>query len=132
LQEEPGEYHILSDYKFFCFNGEIASCQVINRTGPRAGYGSFYDENWNSMEAVHPGYPIIKAQPKPACLDEMIGQVKKLSRAYQIFVRIDFYATTKGAVFGEFTPTPGLGYGYSVYGQKLLLSYWDKYCGGLV
>ena len=132
LQGEAGQYHILSDYKLFCFNGEIAACHLINRTGPKSGFGSCYDEHWNSIESVHPGYPEVGPQPKPACWDEMLAQVKTLSRAYQIFVRLDYYATTKGAVFGEFTPTPGLGNGYSPFGQKLLLSYWDKYCKGLV
>jgi hypothetical protein len=132
LQEEPGKYKILNDYKFFCFNGEIASCQLINRLGPKAGFGSFYDENWQPMEAVHPGYTLVPPQPKPACLEEMVAYVKTLSKAYKIFCRIDFYATTKGAVFGEFTPTPGMGAGYSRFGRQLLLSYWDKYCKGLV
>lgn len=132
LQENAGEYKILNDYKFFCFNGEIASCQLINRLGPKAGFGSFYDEYWRPMEAVHPGYTLIPPQPRPNCLEEMVEHVKTLSKAYQIFCRIDFYATTKGAVFGEFTPTPGMGAGYSKFGQRLLLSYWDKYCTGLV
>jgi hypothetical protein len=42
------------------------------------------------MEAVHPGYPSLRPT-KSCCLDEMIGQAEK----------------------------PGLGYGYSVYGQIL-------------
>lgn len=132
LQEEPGKYKVLNDYKFFCFNGEIASCQLINRLGPKAGFGSFYDEHWNPMEAVHPGYTLVAPKPRPECLEEMVQQVKVLSRAYKIFCRIDFYATTKGAVFGEFTPTPGMGEGYSKFGQRLLLRYWDKYCADLV
>lgn len=132
LQEQPGTYKVLNDYKFFCFNGEIASCQLINRLGPKAGFGSFYDAHWNPMEAVHPGYTLVPAQPAPACLEEMVAHVKRLSCTYGIFCRIDFYATTKGAVFGEFTPTPGMGAGYSKYGQGLLLDYWDKYCTGLV
>ena len=132
LQEQPGVYKILNDYKFFCFNGEIASCQLINRKGPKAGFGSFYNERWEPMKAVHPGYTLVDPQPAPACLEEMVVQVKALSRAYRIFCRIDFYATTEGAVFGEFTPTPGLGRGYSAYGQRLLVSFWDKYCTGLV
>jgi hypothetical protein len=132
LQEEPDQYKVLNDYKFFCFNGEIASCQLINRLGPKAGFGSFYDEHWNPMEAVHPGYTLVAPKPRPECLEEMVQQVKILSEAYKIFCRIDFYATTKGAVFGEFTPTPGMGEGYSKFGQRLLLNYWDKYCAGLV
>ena len=132
LEEEHGVYKVLNDYKFFCFNGEIASCHLINRLGPKAGFGSFYDEHWNPMEAVHPGYTLVDPKPKPECLEEMVQHVKTLSKAYKIFCRIDFYATTKGAVFGEFTPTPGMGEGYSKYGQRLLVSYSDKYCRGLV
>lgn len=132
LQEQAGSYKILNDYKFFCFNGEIASCQLINRLGPKAGFGSFYDENWTPMQAVHPGYTLVPPQPKPDCLVEMVEHVKRLSSAYKIFCRIDFYATTKGAVFGEFTPTPGMGAGYSAFGRRLLISHWDKYCTGLV
>lgn len=132
LQEKPGEFRVLNDYKFLCFNGEIASCHLINRLGPKAGFGSFYDENWNYMEPVHPGYTVVGPQPKPECLEEMVEHVKALSKAYQIFCRIDFYATTKGAVFGEFTPTPGMGEGFSKFGHRLMLDYWDKYCTGLV
>ncbi len=132
LQELPGTYKILNDYKFFCFNGEIASCQLINRRGPKAGFGSFYNDRWEPMAAVHPGYTLVEPHPVPDCFEEMVAQVKVLSRAYRIFCRIDFYATVNGAVFGEFTPTPGLGRGYSAFGQRLLVSFWDKYCAGLV
>jgi hypothetical protein len=62
----------------------------------------------------------------------MLDQAKRLSRAYEIFVRIDFYATDNGAVFGEFTPTPSMGGGPTKFGQKLLMFYWDKYCNSKI
>lgn len=71
-------------------------------------------------------------QPPPVCLPEIIEQAITLSKTYELFVRIDFYATDNGAVFGEFTPTPGLGYGFTPFADKLLTSYWDKYCNGKV
>lgn len=132
LEQEQGEHGILNDYKFFCFNGEIACIQVINRVGPNQGYGSFYDENWNKIKKVTHTYKPAKTQSAPSCLDDMVASAKKLSKAYGIFVRIDFYATYKGCVFGEFTPTPSMGRNYSSFGRKLLLSYWDKYCAGLI
>lgn len=128
LQTSEGNYRILDDYKFMCFNGEIASCHVINRLSPKLGYGCFYDENWNRMRPLHKAYPEKGGQIKPSCFEDMIHQVKVLSKAYEIFVRIDFYATNKGAVFGEFTPTPGMGGNFSSYGKELLIKYWDKYC----
>lgn len=132
LKNEAGKHEILTDYKFYCFNGHIASCHVINRLSPKAGYASFYDEQWNKMPTVHVGYPFKEWQEKPACYKDMVNKVKKLSKAYEIFVRIDFYATSKGAVFGEFTPTPSLGNHFTDYGKQLLLNHWETYCKGMI
>lgn len=62
----------------------------------------------------------------------MVQLAKQLSKTYQLFVRVDFYATDKGAVFGEFSLTPHLGKNFTPYGEKLLTSYRDKYCNGMV
>jgi hypothetical protein len=132
LTNENGQNEILKDYKMYCFNGEIACIWVINRLSPKSGFGYFYDENWEPLKMVSNIYPKGKPELAPKCLKEMVKQAKALSKTYEIFVRIDFYATDKGAVFGEFTPTPGLGSCTSRYGQKLLISYWDKYCNGKV
>ncbi|QNL52034.1 hypothetical protein H8S90_10920 [Olivibacter sp. SDN3] len=132
LQNETAEHQILTDYKFYCFNGHIASCHVINRLSPKSGFASFYDEHWNKMPTVHVGYPFKEWQEKPKCYEDMVSKVKQLSRAYEIFVRIDFYATAKGAVFGEFTPTPSLGNHFTSYGKRLLLQHWEAYCKGMI
>lgn len=132
LQNEDGKHSILTDYKFFCFNGEIATIYEIERTGPKSGLSTFYDENWKQMKNVHIFYPPKPASKEPACFKDMVEQAKRLSKAYGIFVRLDFYATNKGAVFGEFTPTPALGGGHTRYGRKLLIEYWDKYCKGMI
>jgi glutathione synthase/RimK-type ligase-like ATP-grasp enzyme len=129
---EKGDSVIPDDYKFYTFNGEIACIQVINRTGRSKGATSFYDENWNQIERVQKDYLDGPKQTAPVCLEQMIENAKKLSKAYKIFVRIDFYATNKGALFGEFTPTPFRGNGFTSFGNKLLLRYWDKYCKGMI
>ncbi|QNL51645.1 hypothetical protein H8S90_08765 [Olivibacter sp. SDN3] len=134
LQNEAGEYLIPVDYKFYCFNGKIAGISVINRFGNHGGTRSFFNEDWIPMKPLLFSFPYdnISEQAKPKCFDEMVEQVKKLSKIYGIFVRIDFYATSKGAVFGEFTPTPGLGMGFTKFGQKLFTAYWDQYCKGQI
>jgi hypothetical protein len=132
VQTEDGRYAIPNDFKFLCFNGTVASIVVIDRLSPKEGYSYFYDEHWNKMKRVHHLYPGKVEPEKPACFDEMLEQAKKLSKAYGIFVRIDFFATSKGAVFCEFTPTPALGRGFTAYGKKLLLKYWDQYCPGTI
>jgi len=44
-----------------------------------------------------------KPPPKPLCWDEMLRSVKKIGTEMEIFTRVDFFATTRGAVFGEFS-----------------------------
>jgi hypothetical protein len=132
VQTEDGRYAIPNDFKFLCFNGTVASIVVIDRLSPKEGYSYFYDEHWNKMKRVHHLYPGKDEPEKPECFDEMLEQAKRLSKAYGIFVRIDFFATSKGAVFCEFTPTPALGRGFTSYGKKLLLKYWDQYCPGTI
>ena len=60
----------------------------------------------------------------PECFDEMVEAVKKIGSTLGIYMRIDMYATAKGAVFGEFTPTPHGGKGYSEWADKYLGSFW--------
>jgi len=132
VRTEQGEYKIPNDYKFFIFNGEVASIQVINRLSPKKGFTTFYDKDWNPMEAITTFYSKGTYQQPPACLKEMMEYAKTLSKAYEIFARIDFYATDKGAVFGEFTPTPALGKNFAPAAGQMLVNYWDKFCTGKI
>ena len=132
LQNENGTYGIQTDYKVFCFKGEVAAIWVINRESPSSGFSSCYDEHWNPIPMINGIYPFKAHQEKPSCFDEIVAQAKLLSLSYGIFVRIDFYATPKGAVFGEFTATPSMGKRFTRFGKKLLAEYWNKYCEGLV
>ena len=132
IRTEKGKYKIPDDYKFYMFNGEVACIQVINRLSPKDGFATYYDENWNQIESITTNYPTGTYQQAPACLKEMLGDARKLSKVYGVFARIDFYATDKGAVFGEFTPTPAMGKGFTPAGEKMLVNYWDKYCNGMI
>ncbi|SIT93817.1 TupA-like ATPgrasp [Pontibacter indicus] len=132
VTDEKGNQRIPDDYKFYMFNGEVACIQIINRLSPSRGKTSFYDVNWTPLPRVQLNYATGENQQAPKCLDEMVRAAKDLSRAYKIFARIDFYATHKGAVFGEITPTPFLGSAFTSFGNKLLISKWDKYCKGMI
>jgi hypothetical protein len=132
LRTEEGEYKIPKDYKFYMFNGQIARIEIINRLGPSEGYTSYYNEDWEQMENIGVKYLKAAFQSPPACLNDLIRQAKVLSKAYEMFIRIDFYATDRGAVFGEFTPTPGLGKCFTPEADKLFADYWDKACNGML
>ncbi len=132
LRDEKGEYRIPDDYKFYMLNGEVACIQVINRLSPCSGFDSCYDENWSQIPNISTYYPPAACQPAPKCLHEMMEQARQLSKSYQIFVRVDFYATDQGPVFGEFTPTPGLGKTFTPAAEKLFISYWDEVCQDMI
>jgi hypothetical protein len=132
VRTEQGDYKIPINYKFHTFNGVIAGINVINRAGPKEGFMRAYDENWNLIKDISNDFPKGPYQDPPACLSEMIKQAKTLSRAYQIYVRLDFFATHKGAIFGEFTPTPSVGNYFTRAADKKFINYWDKNCKGMI
>lgn len=106
----------LSDYKFFCFNGEPQFCQVIRDRRTKETI-DFYDMKWNHMPFVGLNSllnPFVKngltAVEKPHALDVMIDICRKLSKDIP-FVRIDLYYVDNKVYFGEITfyPASGLG-----------------------
>jgi hypothetical protein len=61
----------------------------------------------------------------PDCADELISTAKLLGKSVGMFMRIDLYATTRGAVFGEFTPQPHGGKGFTEWADEWLGSLWE-------
>lgn len=102
----------LSDYKFFCFNGEPKYCQVIRDRHSKESI-DFYDMNWRHQEFVGLN-PIasngINPVPRPLLLDDMICICHKLSKNMK-FVRIDMYVIDNRIYFGEITFYPASGMG---------------------
>lgn len=102
----------LSDYKFYCFNGEPKFCQVI-RDRHTMETIDFFDMEWNHM-------PFVGLNPKcqngsksvetPQKLDEMINICRKLSNNIP-FLRVDLYVIDDNIYFGETTFYPGSGFG---------------------
>jgi len=118
------------DYKFYTFGDRIAFIHVIERNSGidiKANRHWFMKEDWSDL-----GIKIQKSQelqteplPKPDCYDELIHTVRTVGRMLNMFMRIDMYATTRGAVFGEFTPTPHGGKGYTKEADRWLGSLWQ-------
>lgn len=102
----------LSDYKFFCFNGEPAYCQVIRNRSIKESI-DFYDMDWNHMPFVGLNPKCTNGEtpvPKPSQLEEMVELCRKLSRNIP-FVRIDLYVVGNSVLFGEITFYPASGMG---------------------
>lgn len=102
----------LTDYKFFCFNGEPRYCQIISdRTNNEKI--DFYDMDW-----VHQPFvgltPSVKNSgfeySKPIAFDDMKQFAKQLCSG-TAFSRIDFYEVNSKLYFGEITLYPASGFG---------------------
>lgn len=103
------------DFKFSCFGPRVAYCTVIERntiTGNSDQNRYWYmTPQWTPLPFrvrwdLRPEWDM---PPTPPFLDEMFAMATEIGRRLNIFMRIDLYATTRGPVFGEFTPFPARG-----------------------
>ena len=102
----------LTDYKFYCFNGEPKFCQVIQGRSSQETI-DFFDVNWEHQEFIglNPKAHHSKVVPKrPVNLDEMLSMCRNLSEG-KAFARVDLYEVSCELKFGEITfyPASGLG-----------------------
>lgn len=96
----------LTDYKFFCFNGELGFVQV-DRDRFSNHKQSYFDMEWNLLPFTT-GHVSMKEE-EPECFEEMKLLAKELSGPFP-HVRIDFYNVGKKVYFGEFTFFDGSGF----------------------
>ena len=91
----------LTDYKFFCFNGE-PKVFYIGRDKARNPSTDFFDMDFNHLELTTKD-PNAKITPeKPVCFDEMVMVAKKLSEGIP-HLRVDFYQVNGKLYCGEMT-----------------------------
>lgn len=102
----------LTDYKWYCFNGEPRFCQVIRDRNSKETI-DFYDIEWRHMEFVglnssakNGAVPV----DRPEKLGCMLDICRKLSKDIP-FLRVDLYDVDNHLYFGELTFYPAAGLG---------------------
>lgn len=102
----------LSDYKFYCFNGEPKYCQVIRNRHSKETI-DFYDMDWKHQEFVGLN-PIVRngdiPVARPKHLDNMVKICRELAKNIP-FIRVDLYEIDDKEYFGELTFFPASGFG---------------------
>lgn len=114
-----------NDLKCHVFDGKVHFFEMIDRLQRKL---TWYTREWkqpihdmDTAQYYRPG----KIVERPADLDQLIRYAETLGQAYgHHYVRIDFYATNRGWVFGEFTATPSGGHGLTFYGNRVLGRLW--------
>jgi len=124
-----GEERIPLDYKFYMFGEKVSYIHVVERnsnTNTRLNRHWFVDENWEPipnqimLKQSHDENPVVI----PYCSEELVWAAKLLGKNLNMFMRIDLYATKRGAVFGEFTPQPHGGRGFTEWADEWLGALW--------
>lgn len=121
---EDKEASDVTDYKFFCFDGEPRMLYVAT---DRSGDLRFdlYDMEFRHCDAAHI-YPNAEHQPeRPVQFDRMVEIARQLSAGIQQ-VRVDLYNIGGKIYFGEYTfiNNAGIGAFYPPQYDALLGSYW--------
>ncbi len=97
------------DFRWYFFGDQ---CRMVHVSRPGSlpklsGYYSWPDWTPLRIDTKRPWFECAK----PSSVDEMFRYAKLLAAVFPIPIRVDFYATTRGPVFGEFCATPGLAVG---------------------
>ena len=112
---QPGEEGYgggLTDYKFFCFNGEPKMLYISRGLeNHKTAQISFYDLECNRMPFKRTDFAGIKGDiKKPQTIDEMIKIAEKLAKEVGCaFSRVDLYEINGKVYFSEFTFFPCSG-----------------------
>lgn len=115
----------LTDYKFYCFNGEPKYCQVIRDRSTNQTV-DFYDMEWVCQPFTGLGLCLTGLSvEKPNRLDEMLEICRSLSEGLA-FSRIDLYLVNDNIYFGEITFYPASGF------DKFYPEEWNKKMGNLL
>ena len=101
----------LLDIKIFYFAGDPLFLQIVdpterpeNRIYPRY----HYNMKWKRIPMHTQEAPLHLHKEKPECFDEIVKCGNIIAKTFfkNTFIRLDFYPTSKGCVFGETTLCP--------------------------
>lgn len=110
---EPSEgEHDLTDYKWYCFNGNPMFCQVIQNRSTEETI-DFFDTRWTHQEFIGLNPYATMAANEPACPSDLEDQIRIATILSEnlYFSRIDLYSIAGRTYFGEITFYPNSGMG---------------------
>lgn len=122
LFEERNPDATLTDYKFYCFDGEPRWCYVVaNRRFDQKHTHDrmIYDMGWSPHPECFVAGKSLAGVGRPEALDEMREVAASLSSGIP-FVRVDLYQVDGAVKFSEMTFMPGMDPGFTEDFQKEL------------
>ncbi|SNR33122.1 ATP-grasp fold amidoligase family protein [Puniceibacterium sediminis] len=125
--EKDQTLQIPRDFKVFTVAGHAGFTRVFDRNDP-SGKRSLasYDRDGRRLPPSREGW---REAPKGVVLPEgysdLIKMAELISQKLPWLLRLDFYLTDRGPVFGEFTTYPGAGRGLTPFSDRTLLQMWE-------
>lgn len=122
VQDYDRQFAIPRDFKVYVAGGKAWVVQAIDRNGPKVQRShSFYTRDWTKFADAFqttylPGPPI----PPPPLLPKLISAAELMACDLGAFLRLDFYLTSNGPIFGEITWNPFDGVGFTRFGARYI------------
>jgi hypothetical protein len=136
VRTEDGRVELPYDHRVHVFGdriGVVSITDIRGATGAARGARvdrartreSAFDGDWKPLNGVLRPRVIHAADlPVPRCSDEMLHFARTLGLAVESYVRVDTYATPRGAVVGELAMLPG---GIAEWANRHLGALWDEW-----
>jgi len=107
---EEGEAGGITDYKFYCFQGEPLYCVVISGRWDTM-VNDYFDMEWSHLPITLKGIPFAADVPtKPRNFDTMRRLAAQLAAGHP-HLRVDFYEVSDKLYFSELTFYSASGFG---------------------
>ncbi|MDU8912812.1 ATP-grasp fold amidoligase family protein [Aestuariicoccus sp. MJ-SS9] len=108
------------DVKIFAARGRATFVQVLDRNGPEGRKGmATVARDWSRLPASAT-WPELESEPKPKGFDEAIALAERLSLAFPMLLRWDFFLTPEGPKFCELTRFPNAGKGFQPWMERAI------------
>ncbi|MFT5202299.1 MAG: hypothetical protein ACI9C1_001687 [Candidatus Aldehydirespiratoraceae bacterium] len=109
---KPGDSNsITDDFKVYCFydRAELIMQRDMSQSQDRSQWKfKFWNRDWEDVGPVKYADRCHPELERPPHAEEIIAEAERLGKALrQPFIRLDFYDSDRGVVFGEVTLTPG-------------------------
>lgn len=129
VQDYDRQFAIPRDFKIYVAGGKAQIVQVIDRNAPKGKRShSFYTRDWTKFEdAFQTSYLPGPAIPAPPLLPKLVSAADLVASDVGAFLRLDFYLTSDGPVFGEITWNPFNGLGFTHFGARYMCHLMDRY-----
>ena len=128
LEDASPGFAIPRDFKVFVAGGRGHVVQVVDRNGPKREWKHrFYARDWVPYGDFQTSNRLDEAIPAPRDLPALLTLADRIAADLGCFMRLDFYLTPRGPIFGEFTSYPNAGRNFTPLGSAVLCDLIERY-----